>query len=130
MHFCRQFSILWNQTHLADKFTESFAGCADILNSFQSCDQVAVDFASAGKDLGWLVALDGLKLWVPIASALVAKVALPLLMVPVPSVVVPSLKVTVPVGLLPVMVAVIVTLWPSVAGFGETARVFCWCWPC
>jgi hypothetical protein len=45
--------------------------------------------------------------------------------IPVPRVVVPSVNVTVPVGVppVPVTVAVKVTCWPSVDGFGEEMRL-------
>jgi len=52
-----------------------------------------------------------------------AMVALPLPSVTVPSVVVPSLKVTVPVALEGVTLAVRVTGFPALAGFGEAERV-------
>ena len=65
-------------------------------------------------------------LWVPNASVLVPQAALPLLSGTAlqPLNVVPSLvKLTLPVGLLPVTVAVKVTLAPAVAGFCELLSV-------
>ena len=67
-------------------------------------------------------------LWLPVASALVAYVAVPEVRVPVPSLVAPSRKLTVPVGaaLLPVppaTVAVKVTLAPAVMLVAEALSV-------
>jgi hypothetical protein len=65
-------------------------------------------------------------LWPPAVSAVVAQVALPALTVCAvhPAMALPPfVKPTVPVGALPVTVAVMVTLAPSVDGLGELARV-------
>ena len=59
----------------------------------------------------------------PALVKLVVSVATPLLTVAVPKVVVPSLNVTVPVGLVPVTVAVSVTVWLSPAGLGVALKV-------
>jgi len=60
----------------------------------------------------------------PTANAVVAKVAIPPVIVPVPIVVPPLANVTVPVGAAPadVTVAVKVTDWPEVDGFTEEAN--------
>ena len=69
-------------------------------------------------------------LWVPAASPAVVQLAVRLLPVPANATALqpeiglpPSVKLTVPVGLLPVTVAVKVTLEPTVAGFAELATV-------
>ena len=61
--------------------------------------------------------------WLPTASVVVAKVAMPADRVDVPSAVAPSLKVTVPVGVPPVLptVAVNVTASPKLLGFFDEA---------
>ena len=62
----------------------------------------------------------------PTVRVEVEKVATPATSVPLPTCIVPSKNVTLPVGvrlLLPVIVAVNVTLWPAVAGFRLLVRV-------
>jgi hypothetical protein len=67
------------------------------------------------------------RLSVPVGRVVTVRVAVPLARVPVPRVVVPSRKVTVPVGTEledgAATVAVSVTVWPLVAGFGDAERV-------
>jgi hypothetical protein len=60
--------------------------------------------------------------WVPCVKAAVANVATPDVTVPVPSEVVPSMNWTVPVADAGVTVAVKVTTWFTLAGFGFAAR--------
>ena len=58
-------------------------------------------------------AYSAVRVWLPRARELALKVATPPFRALLPTVVPPSLKVTVPVGLVPVTVAVSVTLWPT-----------------
>jgi hypothetical protein len=61
--------------------------------------------------------------WLPTARPEVLRLALPLLKAWLPIVALPSRKVTVPVAVAGVTVAVSVTAWPGLAGFGEADRV-------
>ena len=59
----------------------------------------------------------------PMVSALVLRLAVPLVRVPVPKTVVPSLKVMLPVALVGVRLAVRVTLWPNCKELALAASV-------